>query len=266
MTRKAAKPPLEQQVIWLIGASSGIGEALVHQLADRCLQLVISARNEDKLDQLSCKYQRISSIVADVTDLASMQQAARYIEDGFGRIDTVIINAGTCEYVDVQAFDSALFQRVLDTNLMGTVHSIEVALPLLRNSQRGYLVGVASSVTYLALPRAQAYGASKAGMRYLLESMRADLACEQIDVSVVSPGFVKTPLTDRNDFPMPMRISTDEAAAAIVKGLQGRPWDIHFPKRFTRLMQWLAALPACARLAISRKTSTNSVKEASDER
>ena len=266
MSNYREAPELEHQVVWLIGATSGIGEALVHQLADHCGQLVISGRSEDKLDQLTCKYTRISSIVADVTDLASMKKAAGYIEEGFGRIDTVIINAGTCEYLDVQNFDSALVKRVIDTNLMGMVHCIEAALPLLRKSQRGYLVGVASSVTYLALPRAQAYGASKAGVRYLLESMRADLANEQIDVSVVSPGFVKTPLTDRNDFEMPMRISAEQAAEAIVDGIEDRPWDIHFPKRFTLLLKLMGALPAWLRLAISRKTSTNKPEQRSDDR
>lgn len=259
--------PLSQQIIWLTGASSGIGEALISALASRCQHLIISARSRDKLEILAQPFNNVTAIPVDITDLTAMQQAADQIEQTFGRLDTLIANAGTCEYVDVNNFEAAMVQRVLNTNFIGLANNVEVALPLLRASRRGYLVGVSSSVAYLAMPRAQAYGASKAAMTHFLEAMKADLSAENIDVSVVSPGFVQTPLTDVNDFPMPMRISADDAAQRIIKGLEKRNWDIHFPKRFTLLLKLIANLPAplrhriTAAMARSEDTATGNKPE-----
>lgn len=256
---------LQQQVIWLTGASSGIGEALISALAPCCQQLIISARNQIKLDQLAKPFSNVTALPVDITDLAALQQAAERIDQQFGRVDTLIANAGTCEYVDVKNFEAAMIQRVLDTNFIGLANNVEVALPLLRKSQRGYLVGVSSSVAYLAMPRAQAYGASKAAMTHFLEAMKADLKEEGIDVSVVSPGFVKTPLTDLNDFPMPMRISAEDAAQRIIKGLKKRPWDIHFPKRFTFILKLIASLPAPLRHRITASMARSDDGSASNQ-
>ncbi|TNC92016.1 MAG: hypothetical protein CSH36_06735 [Thalassolituus sp.] len=117
------------------------------------------------------------------------------------------------------------------------------------------MVGVSSSVAMLAMPRAEAYGSSKAAVTHFLESLKADVAALNIDVSVVSPGFVKTPLTDVNDFPMPMRITADEAAVATIKGLERRSWRIHFPKRFTFILWCLGQLPAFLRHRLTRAMS-----------
>jgi len=262
--RKTA-PPLAQQVIWLTGASSGIGEALVKALASRCLQLIITARNGDKLQQVA-EQSGCSNILcypADITDRDQLHKVAGEIEQQFGRLDTLIANAGTCEYIDVKQFDAELFERVIHTNLVGLANCTEAALPLLRQSQRGYLVGMSSSVAYLPLTRAQAYGASKAATNHFLEAMKIDLADEQLDVSVICPGFVKTPLTDRNDFPMPMRISAAEAAEEIIRGIERRQWEIHFPRRFTRILKAIAALPAGLRMRITRSMSRNQEASAS---
>lgn len=247
--------PLEQQIIWLTGASSGIGEALTDALAPRCRALIISARSEAKLEPLAAKHDNVIIATADITSEDSLQQVAHLIDEKFGRLDTVIANAGTCEYVDVTDFNTALFRRVLDTNIMGLINTTAAALPLLRKSERGYLVGVGSSVSMLAMPRAQAYGASKAAVAHFLESMKADLKAMNIDVSLVSPGFVKTPLTDVNDFPMPMRISADKAAEAIVDGIDKRHWHIHFPKTFTRILWFIGHLPAFLRHRITASMS-----------
>ena len=247
--------PLKEQIIWLTGASSGIGAALIPALQSRCKHLIITARNADALSALANGYSNVTVQAADITNEQQLQQVANYIGDQFGRIDTLIANAGTCEYVDVKTFNTGLFRRVMDTNFMGLVYTVAAALPWLRQSQRGYLVGMSSSVTWLAMPRAQAYGASKAATRHFLEAMRADLWHEGMDVSVISPGFVQTPLTDRNDFPMPGRISAEQAALAIISGLEKRRFDIHFPKRFTWVLQLLGALPAAIRFRITRAMS-----------
>lgn len=161
-----------------------------------------------------------------------------------------VFNAGTCEYLEPGHFDPALVERVVRTNLMGVSNCLAAALPLLRAGKRPHLVVVGSSVTWLALPRAGAYGASKAAVRYLVESQRIDLAREGIDVTLVSPGFIDTPLTRRNDFPMPQMWSAERAAQHIAKRLPRRPLEINFPGLFTWGLRVLGALPPRLRLAL----------------
>lgn len=140
-----------------------------------------------------------------------------------------ILNVSTCEYLEPGHFDPALVERVMRTNLLGVSYCLAAALPLLRAGKRPHLVVMGSSVTWLALPRAGAYGASKAAVRYLVESQRIDLAREGIAVTLVSPGFVDTPLTRRNDFPMPQLWSAQRAARHIARRLPGRPWKSTSP-------------------------------------
>ncbi|ASP38670.1 short-chain dehydrogenase [Bacterioplanes sanyensis] len=245
---------LQQQTIWLTGASSGIGEALAKALQPLCKHLYVSARSEDKLADLANAHSNVTALAVDVTDPESVRNAAEFIQN-HGGLDTVIANAGTCEYVDVDDFDTRLIERVMQTNFIGLAHCVEAALPLLKNSQAGYLVAVSSSSTWLAMPRAQAYGASKAAVNYFMESMAADLKHIGIDVSVVLPGFVKTPLTDLNDFPMPMMITAEDAAERIISGLEKRRFAIHFPQRFTLILKLLGLLPAPLRLKLSSRMS-----------
>lgn len=246
-----------QQIIWLTGASSGIGEALVHALQSECRHLIISARNALALQQLAENYNNVSIQVTDITNAAQMHAAAAAIKAQFGYIDILIANAGTCEYVDIDKFDAALIRRVHETNFFGLINTVEAALPLLQMSQRGYLAGMSSSVTWLAMPRAQAYGASKAAVRHFLECMRADLKHRGIDISIISPGFVQTPLTDRNDFPMPGKITAQKAAGIIIKGLKKRQFEIRFPLLFTLILQIIGALPSSLRFKITSGMARN---------
>ena len=248
-------PPLARQVIWLTGASSGIGEALARALASRCQQLIITARNYKALEAISKDFSNVTVLAADVTKISELHHAATEIQNRFGRIDTLIANAGTCEYLDIDQFDAELIKRVMQTNFFGLVNSIEAALPLLQQSQRGYIAGMSSSVTALAMPRAEAYGASKAATLHFLQSLKADLTASGIDVSAISPGFVKTPLTDRNDFAMPAMISAEQAAQEIIRGLSSRHFDIHFPKRFTRVLRLLGLLPDWLRFRLTAAMS-----------
>lgn len=248
---------MAEQIIWLTGASSGIGEALVHSLQAQCRHLFITARNADALQALAVQYSNVSVLVADITDAEQMQTAATEITAEFGRLDTLIANAGTCEYLDVTEFDIELIRRVHETNFFGMVNTLNAALPLLRNSQRGFIAGMSSSVTWLAMPRAQAYGSSKAAVRHFLQCMQADLKQEGIDVSIISPGFVGTPLTDLNDFPMPGKISASKAADIITRGLIKRKAEIRFPYLFTLFLRFLGALPNGLRLRVTSAMAKN---------
>jgi NAD(P)-dependent dehydrogenase (short-subunit alcohol dehydrogenase family) len=245
--------------IWLTGASSGIGAALAELLLQRGHRLALSARRVAPLHALAERYpEQVLLVPGDLSDAAQVRAIGERIAQLWGALDTVILNAGTCEYVDVQSFEAALIERVVRANLFSASYCIEAALPLLRLGHAPHLVGVGSSVTYLPLPRAEAYGASKAGMRYLLEALRIDLAAEGIAVTVVSPGFVDTPLTQKNDFAMPMRWPVDKAARQIAERLGKRPYEIAFPGPFIAILVLLAHLPKRLQVAIGKRMARTS--------
>jgi len=245
--------------IWLTGASSGIGEGLARRLLADGHRVALSARSADKLEAIAADAEQGPGealvVTLDLTDREAIRAAASQIEASFGGLDLALLNAGTCEYLDAREFEADLVHRVFATNFQAAVDVIESALPLLRmaaadGGERPQLAAVSSASAYLPLPRAEAYGASKAAVSYFLESLRLDLDNQGIDVSVIHPGFVKTPLTERNDFPMPMQVTVEQAVEAIVAGLARHRLDIHFPRRFTLLVKLLGILPAPLRRSI----------------
>ncbi|WP_375739295.1 SDR family NAD(P)-dependent oxidoreductase [Pseudomonas boanensis] len=240
--------------IWLTGGSSGIGAALAEILLEEGHQLALSARQIAPLQAIAERFPTQVLVAAgDINDRQHVAEIGRRIEHMWGALDLAILNAGTCEYLEPGRFDAELVERVVRTNLLGASHCVQVALPLLRRGERPHLAVVCSAVTWLALPRAGAYGASKAALRYLIESLRIDLAAEGIDVTLVSPGFVDTPLTHRNDFPMPMCWSAQRAARRIAAHLRKRPLEIAFPLPFILAIRLLGSFPARWRLALGRR-------------
>ena len=239
---------------WLTGASSGIGAALAEQLLKAGMHLAVSARTVAPLKALAQRYPgQVLVVAGDLTNSQTVREIGKKIQQDWGSLDTVILNAGTCEYVDAKQFDASIIEHVVRTNLLASSYCIEAALPLLRAGTEPHLVGIASSVTYLPLPRAEAYGASKAGLRYLFESLRIDLAPEGIEVTVISPGFIETPLTEKNDFPMPLSWPADKAARYIVEKLKKRPLEIAFPALFMAVLWPLSKLPGRVQLAIGKR-------------
>lgn len=219
----------------ITGATSGIGEQLAKLYAQAGDTVIACGRNQEKLNELA-QLTNIESCQFDATDL----QAIRSSTVAYTQFDRVILNAGNCEYIDdAHNFDSALFTRVVTTNLLSMGYCLEALLPRIKPG--GQLVIVSSSVTYLPLPRSEAYGASKAGVSYLAKSLAIDL--DDIDVTLVHPGFVKTPLTQKNDFPMPMAVTAEKAANYIIKGVAKRRKEVHFPYRFTLILKCLRMLP-----------------------
>ena len=240
--------------IWLTGASSGIGAALAEQLLQQGHQLAISARNVAALEALREAYpQQVLLLPGDLTDSIQVQKLGVQLTQAWSALDQLIINAGTCEYLDASHFEAAMIERVTRVNLFAPAYCIEAALPLLRNSRQPHLVVTGSSVTYFPLPRAEAYGASKAALRYLCQSLRVDLAAEDIAVTLINPGFVDTPLTRVNDFPMPMRWSAEHAAQHIAARLDRRPLEINFPRLFIAGLTLLALLPKSLQLALGKR-------------
>ena len=245
-----------RKVIWVTGASSGLGKSLALQLAASGNQVIASARNESELNKLAAHDANIVPLVCDITDENGMDAVRAQMTEISPLLDQVILNAGNCEYLDFPEPDWSAVRRVMEVNFFGTVNCVKIALPLLGKSRsdRGHVVAVASQVTAAPFPRAEAYGASKAAMRYFFDSLRMDLAADDIDVTVVNPGFVDTPLTRKNDFPMPFLMPVDEAATRIIKNIAARPRTYSFPLRLSALLLLSKLMPGLWQKMVAPKT------------
>lgn len=235
---------MKNKHVWLIGASEGIGAALAEKLAAEGAVLTVSARNAERLQTLAASLAGNGhrAVAADVTSLESLAEAWRSFGDSIP--DMVIYNAGTYKPMDVQHFELEPVEAMLDVNLRGAFRLVSLVIPAFLQRNAGHFVLVGSVAGYRGLPSAMGYGASKAGIMHLAENLKADLKDTSVRVQLVSPGFVKTRLTDMNDFKMPCIITAERAAQYIVDGLNSSRFEIHFPKRFSVVLKLLSLLPA----------------------
>ncbi len=236
-----------KRVAWITGASKGIGRAVALHLAARNWTVAASARNEDELAALSEEAASLAGSVKsyplNITDKDACAAAVKRIEDELGPIEWALMNAGTYIRFGVADFDVDMFRDQIEINLMGTVLCLDPIMKRMVKRRRGRL-GVVSSVSgYQGLPFASAYGASKAALINMCESMRVELERKGVILSVVNPGFVRTPLTDKNEFPMPFLMDADEAAERIVDGMAADRFEIAFPTRFVLILKALGFLP-----------------------
>ncbi|MCW8275718.1 SDR family NAD(P)-dependent oxidoreductase [Pseudomonas sp. PCH199] len=239
---------------WLTGASSGIGASLAEEILKTGAHLAVSSRSLAPLKALSQRYPgQVLVLAGDLTNSQTVREIGEQIAEDWGSLDTVILNAGTCEYVDAKQFDASIVEHVVRTNLLASSYCVEAALPLLRAGTAPHLVGMASSVTYLPLPRTEAYGTSRAGLRYLFESMRIEVASQGIEVTVISPGAADVTLTEKNDFPMPLSWPAAKAARHIFEKLKNRPLEIAFPGMFMAALWPMSKLPDRVELAIGKR-------------
>ncbi len=247
--------PLENRTIWITGASSGIGRSLAERLAGHGNHLVLTARNRTALEDMARLDERnVTVLDADLSSDDCIAPLSAALDALPGGLDTMLLCAGDCEYVDVARFDSGITYRMANLNLVGVARCLEAGLPSLRRSRkRPHIAGISSASALTGLPRAEAYGASKAALVNFLESLGLDLRHEGIDVSIVLPGFVDTPLTRRNDFPMPFLVDADTAARRIIDGLERRRIRIAFPRRLTMALELFAMLPDSLRLRLGQK-------------
>lgn len=240
---------------WVVGASSGIGAALATELVSRGAHVAVSARREDRLEEVARGGMLV--VPCDVTDSARTAAAASTVRERLGGPDLVVWSAGTWERFDALDWDREAFARQVEVNLLGLNNLLAVVLPQMVRSRSGHLVGVASVAGYRGLAGAEAYGATKAAQLHLLESLRAALSHRGVRVTTVSPGFVRTEMTAGNTFPMPFLIGPEAAARAIADGLERGHHEVVFPLPMAVLMKVAAVLPVrawdrvAARLAAS---------------
>jgi NAD(P)-dependent dehydrogenase (short-subunit alcohol dehydrogenase family) len=221
--------------IIITGATSGIGKSLVTLCVSQGYKVIACGRNPEQLNQLHISLD-VETRCFDVSDSSATRQ---HLHDTHG--DIYVFNAGVCEYVDSNNIDPKMFQRVFSANVLGVVNCISAVRDQL--SAGNQLVIVDSLARLLPFTRSQAYGASKAAVHYLTKSLQVDLASSGIEVQSVSPGFVHTPMTQKNDFTMPMKIGAEQAAKQLLKGIEKRRSSIYFPFVFSLIIRMMAWLP-----------------------
>jgi len=230
---------LQNSRYWLIGASEGLGRALAKELDRAGAQLVLSARNAGRLDELSQALGNALSLPLDVTDSTAVGPAV----EAAGRIDGLIYNAGAYLPMTARNWDSEAALAMADVNFMGALRVLGSAVPAMVERGAGDIVLIGSLAGYRGLPAAIGYGASKAALMSLAETMRHDLNGSGVTVHLVNPGFVKTRLTDRNSFRMPQLMSPEAAALRIVKAMGSKRFRTDFPAPFSWGIRLYRMLP-----------------------
>lgn len=254
---------MRSRVAWVTGGSSGIGAAVARELARRGASVAVTARSADDLDDVVDGAEgTVVAYPADVRDADELSRVAASIEQRFGPLDIVMMNAGTWQQVDVAEWDSTAIREHVNTNLLGMVNTLDAVLPNMLARGHGRLVGVASVAGYRGFTGAEAYGTTKAAEINLLESLRIDLAGFGVTVQIVNPGFVATPMTRRNEFPMPFVTDTDTAARRIVDAIRKGKAETVFPFPYLVGMKLLRLVPVRPYTAVSAWLAKRSHAEA----
>ena len=241
--------------VWLVGASSGIGQATAHALHAAGAKVFVSARNADALAGFVQSHPGAVALALDVTDPPALKAAAQTVLAA-GPLDLVMYCAGYYKELRATGFDLSEMLRHSEVNYRGALYLLDAVLPALLAQQSGHISLISSVAGYTGLPKSLAYGPTKAALINLAETLYLDLKDSRIGVSLVCPGFVETPLTAQNQFSMPALITPEQAAREILQGWRKGEFEIHFPKRFTRWMKALRLLPYGARFAAVRKITS----------
>ncbi len=229
--------------VWITGASSGIGRELALQLARRGASVAVSARDGEKLGALAEAHPGISAFPLDVSDAEATRAAARQITRSIGPIDLALLNAGVWKPMGASDFDAGFVNRATQINLGGVVNGLDAVLPDMLARKQGHIAITASVAGYRGLPRSAAYAPSKAALISLAEGLRTELSRKGIAITVINPGFVDTPMTAVNDFPMPFLMPVGDAAQRILTGLMRRKFEIAFPWQLAGVLKLARVMP-----------------------
>ena len=242
------------KTIWITGASSGIGKSLALKFANEGWQVAASARREDLLNQLSESNQNISPFPLDVTSRENCEEFFEKIKNKFENIDTCFFSTGTWDPKKEKEIDIDQMKKVMEVNFFGTLNCIKAVEMYFKEKKNGNISIVSSIAGYRGLPNSTGYGASKAALNNLAESLYFDFGRYNVRVSLISPGFIKTPMTDKNQFKMPFLKTPEFAAEKIYNGLiNGSSFEIDFPKELTLILKFLKILPDSVYFKLIRK-------------
>ncbi len=244
MKQQGLKNFLEKR-IWVIGASSGIGEACATALIVAGAKVALSSRRAERLNALVQFGGKEQTLVLplDVTHQEQLESAYQSILKSWGGLDLLLFVSGVYTPLRADNFDFAVAQKTIDANLLGPMRAVGMVLPDMLKAHAGHIAIVGSVAGYSGLPKALAYGPSKAGIINFCETLYYDLLPQGVSVHMISPGFVATEATAQNDFEMPALITANEAAKEILEGIRAGKFDIHFPKRFSGFLKFLRILP-----------------------
>jgi short-subunit dehydrogenase len=233
-----------KKVIWITGASSGIGKALALKFANEGWLVAASARRENLLQDLNRENSNIHSFPLDVTNIDQCKSVFKNIIEKFKNVEISIFGTGIHDPKSEKEFNLDKIRKIMEVNYFGTMNSINSVYEYYNNKKSGQISIISSVAGYRGLPAAGAYCASKSALISFAESLYFEMKRKNVRVSLVSPGFIKTPMTDQNDFPMPMIKTPEFAAEQIYLGLiKKNGFEIHFPKTFTYLMKIIKILP-----------------------
>lgn len=239
--------------IWIIGASSGIGRALARELSENGATLILSARREEELLKLNNELDNRHHVIPlDVSDNEAIQNAVKKLATQQKQIDRIIYLAAVYNPSAIRDMDLATIRKMVEINLVGVIYTTTAVLPLLEKQPKGQLAICSSIAASIGLPNGQPYSATKAAVTNFTESLYSE-APSHIDIKLISPGFVETPLTDKNSFQMPMIIKPQQAAKEIAKGIKRKAFEIHFPKRFTLSLKIIKTLPYSLALYLTKR-------------
>jgi len=247
------------KVVMITGASSGIGHGLALELAKRGARLGLLARRKDALDEVIAEIEKDGgkalALSVDVQDADAVREAADRIAKEFGSLDVLIANAGVGGNTDATALSPDDFKKVIDVNLLGVVNSVAAVVPKMIAQQRGHLVAISSLAAYRGLPKSGAYCASKAAVSILFESFRLELKSKGIDVTIIHPGFIKTPLTAGRQAQMPFLMELDDAVKKIVGAIEKKKKSYAFPWQLATIVRLGLIMPTFMYDQISRRNS-----------
>jgi len=233
-----------KKTIWITGGSTGIGKALAIRFANEGWNVAISARRENLLKELSDRFENISPFPLDVTDKENCKNIFNQVKEKFGEIDICFFSTGTWDPKKEKDIDVEQIENVFKINFFGTVNSIKAVEEYYKNRNEGTIAIVSSIAGYRGLPNSTGYGPSKSALNNLAESLYFDFGRHNVRVCLVSPGFIKTPMTDKNDFKMPFLKTPEFAADKIYDGLVNKKiFEIHFPKELTLTLKFFSILP-----------------------
>ena len=245
---------MNKKTIWITGGSTGIGKALAIKFSKEGWNVIISARRENLIKEISNDYENIHSFPLDVTDKLQCKKVFEQIRNKFDNIDICFFSTGTWDPKREKDIDVDQIENVFKVNFFGTLNSIKAVEEYFKNKKKGTISIVSSIAGYRGLPNSTGYGPSKSALNNLAESLYFDFKRYNVKVCLVSPGFIKTPMTDKNDFKMPFLKSSEYAADKIYEGLVNRDvFEIHFPKSLTVILKILSLLPIKLYFAIIRK-------------
>ena len=236
---------MNKKTIWITGGSTGIGKALAIKFANEGWNVAISARRENLLREISDNHENINSFPLDVTNKDKCKEVFNNIKNQFENIDICFFSTGTWNPKKEKDIDVEQIEDVFKVNFFGTLNSIKSVEKYFKEKKSGTITIVSSIAGYRGLPNSTGYGPSKSALNNLAESLYFDFKRSNVRICLVSPGFIKTPMTDKNDFKMPFLKTTDYAAEKIYDGLINKKvFEIHFPKSLTLILKILSFLPS----------------------